>query len=125
MIRISELSFGNIVSIGGNIHRVVEIYGNKDMVRLNGREFTTYTVDLEAVPITDEILDKNFERKAYGWQLGDMWRIWSNPNFGYIIATLVMDEFGGCSYEPCIPCTYFHELQNTLKDLRIDKMIVL
>ena len=125
MIRISELSFGNIVKIGDNIHRVIEIYGNKDMVRLNGREFTTYTVDLEPVPITDEILDKNFERKAHGWQLGDMWRIWSNPNFGYIIATLVMDEFGGCSYEPCIPCTYIHELQNTLKDLRIYKMIIL
>lgn len=75
------------------------------------------------IPLTDVILDKNFDRKEHGWQVKDCWKIWANPNYGYILATLVMDDFGGGSYEPCIPCTYLHELQNAMTVLRAGKEI--
>ena len=78
---------------------------------------------LEPIPLTSEILDKNFERKEHGWQVKDCWKIWANPNYGYILSTLVMDDFGGGSYEPCIPCTYLHELQNAMTVLRAGKEI--
>ena len=78
---------------------------------------------ISPIPLTDEILGKNFERKEHGWQVKDCWKIWANPNYGYILATLVMDDFGGGSYEPCIPCTYFHELQNAMTVLRAGKEI--
>ena len=78
---------------------------------------------ISPIPLTDEILDKNFERKEHAWQVKECWKIWSNPNYGYILATLVMDEFGGASYEPCIPCSYFHELQNTMTVLKAGKEI--
>ena len=81
---------------------------------------------LEPIPLTDEFLSKNFERDGeYGFQLGNLWRIWSNSNYGYIAATLVIDEFGAGCYEPCIPCRYVHELQNLLKQLKINKEITL
>lgn len=92
-------------------------------IRIEGRN-EDYHIDLfQPIPLTDEILDKNFERKEHGWQVKDCWKIWSNPNYGYILATLVMDDFGGGSYEPCIPCTYFHELQNAMTVLRAGKEI--
>lgn len=78
---------------------------------------------ISPIPLTDEILDKNFERKEHGWQVKDCWKILANPNYGYILATLVMDDFGGGSYEPCIPCTYLHELQNAMTVLRAGKEI--
>lgn len=84
---------------------------------------------LEPIPLTDEFLEKHFElvegRKGEGYQLGNLWRIWSNPNFGYIAATLVIDDFGAGCYEPCIPCRYVHELQNLLRQLKNDKEIIL
>ena len=81
---------------------------------------------LEPITLTDEFLSKNFERDGeYGFQLGNLWRIWSNSNYGYIAATLVIDEFGAGCYEPCIPCRYVHELQNLLKQLKINKEITL
>jgi hypothetical protein len=78
---------------------------------------------ISPIPLTDEILDKNLDRKEHGWQVKDCWKIWANPNYGYILATLVMDAFGGGSYEPCIPCTYLHELQNAMTVLRAGKEI--
>ena len=81
---------------------------------------------LEPIPLTDEFLSKNFERNGeYGFQLGNLWRIWSNTNYGYIAATLTIDDWGGGCYEPCIPCRYVHELQNLLKQLKINKEITL
>lgn len=137
MIRISELSFGNIVKIGDNIHRVIEIYGNKDMVRLNGREFTTYTVDLEPVPITDEILHKNgfknisdrIDREIDNFE--SLYELNDNVVLGKHDDTfeICYEHFNGewdvYDHHPVLAMKYIHELQNTLKDLRIDKMIVL
>lgn len=84
---------------------------------------------LEPIPLTDEFLKKHFElvegRKEEGYQLCSLWRIWSNSNYGYIAATLTIDRFGGGGYEPCIPCRYVHELQNLLRQLKIDKEITL
>lgn len=85
---------------------------------------------LEPIPLTDNILEKNFERykwekKKNVWVVGTCWNIEPNPNYGYILSTLEIDEFGGGYYIPCIPCTYLHELQHLIADLRIEKKIEL
>lgn len=80
------------------------------------------------IKLTTDILNKNFEIDKWNkkhWVVGNMWHIWENPNYGFILGALEMDEFGGGYYVPCIPCTYFHELQNLMVDLRIDKKIEL
>ena len=74
--------------------------------------------EVEPIQLTDEILDKNFENDHGEYKLSDMWRIWMNPNYGYIAATLVVDDFGGGQYEPCIPIRHVHELQNFLKTIK-------
>lgn len=81
--------------------------------------------ELEPILLTDEILEKNFKKMNHGFQIGTCWKIWKNANYGYILATLTIDEFCGGSYEPCIPCTYLHELQHLITDLRIEKKIEL
>ena len=80
----------------------------------------------EPIKLTVETIDKNFKKsdrfKGF-WELGGLYSITENSNYGFILCTLDMDEFGGGYYVPAIPCTYFHELQNLLVDLRIDKKI--
>lgn len=81
---------------------------------------------LEPIPLTEELLAKNFEKNGdEGYQLDNTWRIWQNPNFGYIAATLTIDDYGGGSYEPCVPIRYLHELQQFLRLLKVQKNIVL
>lgn len=65
-MRISDLSFGSIVKLGDEIHRVVNIYGSKNAVGLDGREFLTYVNELEPVGITEELMMKNFQNTDYG-----------------------------------------------------------
>ena len=133
-MKANELMVGNYITFKDcqndkepNIIRIWQINEEDEaLVSIDGDESLdeiTINEDIVGIPLTDEILDKNFERKEYGWQVKDCWKIWANPNFGYILATLVMDEFGGGSYEPCIPCTYFHELQNAMTVLRAGKEI--
>lgn len=86
--------------------------------------------ELKPIPLNDDILEKNFERYKWEkdkrkWVMGTCWIIEPNPNYGYILATLEIDEFGGGYYIPCVPCTYLHELQHLLNDLRIEKKIEL
>jgi len=84
--------------------------------------------EVEPIELTVETLDKNFNKsdrfKGF-WELGGLYSITENSNYGFILCALDMDEFGGGYYVPAIPCTYFHELQNLLVDLRIDKKIEL
>lgn len=80
---------------------------------------------MEPIPLTDEILAKNFALTKHGYQVCNCWKIWANPNYGYILATLVMDEFGGGSYEPCLPCRYAHELQQFLRLKHEEKEVVI
>lgn len=85
---------------------------------------------VEPIKLTDDILDKNLERYKWEkeekkWVVGTCWNIGHNPNYGYILAHLDIDEFGGGYYIPCVPCTYVHELQHLIADLRIEKKIEL
>lgn len=122
-MKVNELMAGNYVMVNGEIHQVYEINGEMHTVELWDTDTAELECDLEPILLTDEILDKNFERKEHGWQVKDCWKIWANPNYGYILATLFMDGFGGGNYEPCIPCTYLHELQNAMTVLRAGKEI--
>ena len=133
-MKAEELMVGNYITFkdcqNDKEMAVVKIYQinqeNNALVFIDDSEvLDEVTIDEEfvGIPITDEILDKNFERKEHGWRVKDCWKIWANPNYGYILATLVMDDFGGGSYEPCIPFTYLHELQNAMTVLRAGKEI--
>ena len=82
---------------------------------------------IQPIELTEDILFKNFECETYrdssDYKLcekgkADMWRIWKNPNYGYIAGALTMDDFGGGSYEPCVPIRYVHELQHFLKVIK-------
>lgn len=132
-MKANELMVGNWVLWKGKpvqvarVSAVVYEFGHIDVTLAhcndNGILESHDIKSISPIPLTDEILEKNFERKEHGWQVKDCWKIWANPNYGYILATLVMDDFGGGSYEPCIPCTYLHELQNAMTVLRSGKEI--
>ena len=132
-MKANELMVGNWVSWKGKpvqvarVSGVVYEFGHIDVTLAhcndNGILESHDIKSISPITLTDEILDKNFDRKEHGWQVKDCWKIWSNQNYGYILATWVMGDFGGGSYEPCIPCTYLHELQNAMTVLRAGKEI--
>lgn len=120
MVNVKELMVGDWVLHNGTAKKVITNLA--DSVALedtdNGYGLTYERVrgeQMEPIPITEEILAKNFAITKHGYQVCDCWKIWANPNYGYILATLVTDEFGGGSYEPCLPCRYTHELQQFLR----------
>jgi hypothetical protein len=77
------------------------------------------------IDLNDFILGRNFKKTSNGFDVCNMWRIWHNPNYGYILATLTIDEFGGGVYEPCIPCKTVRELQLFLKLKGIEKDLII
>lgn len=81
---------------------------------------------LNPIFLTDDILKKNFPKNdGDDYQLCRIWRIWSNPNYGYVAAVLTINDSELGIYEPCIPCRYVHELQNLLTLLKVNKKITL
>lgn len=131
-VRIGELNkysgaIGKIVSLQyhkdeDGAYFSVFIYGDKGILTIE-----VFNEDVEPIELTKEILDSNFEKEIYKgysdyklYEKGDpdMWRLWENQNYGYIAGTLVMDDFGAGSYEPCIPIRYVHELQHFLKIIK-------
>lgn len=126
-MRTEELRYGNKVTLGDGVVRTV-IETREKSVYLQGLGYAVFVDNVKPIKLTIEIIGKNFEKdKGFKdqWKIGTMWDIRENPNYGFILCRLDMDEFGGGYYVPCIPCTYFHELQNLLIDLRIDKKIEL
>lgn len=115
------------VFVNGQPMQVKAIHKNKLGFHTREDRLDWYRISSAITPIllSDEILEKNFEKMKHGFQIANCWKIWQNQNYGYILATLTIDEFGGGSYEPCIPCTYLHELQHLIADLRIEKKIEL
>lgn len=130
-MRIEELRINDWVKFNGSYYKVEEI-SNKGWIHLNYNGIrlnmsSDYILSLiEPIPLTAEILDKNLEKfgdKEY--KISGLWELWSNSNYGYIATTLPIDDFGACSYEPCIPCTYVHQLQHLLDLIEVDKEIKL
>ena len=124
-MKAEELRYGNKVTLGDGIVVRTVIETREKSVYLQGL-YSVSVDNVKPIELNDEILDKNFEIDKWSkkhWVLANCWQMWRNPNYGYILGTLDVDEFGGGHYIPCIPCTYFHELQNLLVDLRIDKKI--
>lgn len=123
-MKTEELRIGNLVmnKQSNNPHKIThqDIYSLVEGM-LNKSVF-------EPIKLSVEIVEKNFKKsdrfKGF-WELGKLYSITENSNYGFILCKLDMDEFGSGYYVPCIPCTYFHELQNLLVDLRIDKKIEL
>lgn len=128
-MKCKELQIGNLLNVWPSLMtiRVSAVHNKKVGYNACTHKLAWIRQDLlRPIPLTEEILGKNFEKNGeYGYQLDSLWRIWSNSNYGYIAATLTIDAFGGGSYEPCIPCRYVHELQNLLKLLKINKEIIL
>ena len=128
------MKFENIISGDQVLHndQVVEITAIISRNQIGAKNYAhCYSADdLSEIELTDEILEKNFtrvkDRKLEStFDIAPMWRIWPNPNYGYILATLDMDEFGGGFYVPCIPCPTVSKLYLFLKLLEIDKKIEL
>lgn len=119
------------VFVNGQPMQVKAIHKNKLGFHTREDRLDWYRISvLEPILLSDEILEKNFERYKWEkdkrkWVVGTCWIIEPNPNYGYILSTLDIDEFGGGSYIPCVPCTYLYELQHLLNDLRFDKKIEL
>lgn len=128
-MKCEELMCGDLVNVWPSLMTIrVEAVHHKKV----GYHTCIYKLDwireslLRPIPLTEKILEKNFEKNGdYDYQLNGLWRILSNSNCGYIAATLVIDDFGGGTYEPCIPCKYVHELQHLLSILKVNKKIVL
>ena len=81
---------------------------------------------LNPIFLTDDILEKNFPKnEGDNFQLCRMWRIWPNPDYGYVAAIMTIDNSKGEVYEACTPCRYVHELQNLLTLLKVNKKIIL
>ena len=149
-MRANELMIGNYVRIGDNnkysgaIGKIVSLQYHQEEdgayfnVFIRGSKgiltVEVFNEDLYPIELNDNILRNNFEpidiHGYYDYRLcekgkPDMWRLWTNPNYGYIAGTLVIDEFGGGIYEPCVPIRYVHELQNFLTLLKIKTEIIL
>lgn len=126
-MRQTKFQLDDWVFVNGLPMQVKAIHKNKLGFHTRVDRLDWYRINpiITPIPLTDEILEKNFQKMEYGFQIGTCWKIWENQNYGYILVTLTIDEFCGGSYEPCIPCTYLHELQHLMTDLRIDKKIEL
>lgn len=132
--RMIDMKFENI-SIGDQVFhddQVVEITAavSKNQIFAKNYEHCYSADELNEIKLTDEILEKNFTRSKdrvfeSTFDISTMWRIWPNANYGYILATLATDEFGGGFYVPCIPCLTVSKLNLFLKLLEIDKKIEL
>lgn len=130
--RIIDMKFENII-IGDQVfhdNQVVEITAavSKNQIFVRNYEHCYSVDELNGIELTEEILEKNFTRVKEGkseFSVCSCWRIWPNANYGYILATLDMDEFGGGFYVPCIPCQTVSKLNMFLKLLEIDKKIEL
>ena len=128
------MKFENVI-IGDQVLRgdqAVEITAiiSKNQICAKNYEHCYSADDLSEIKLTEEILEKNFTRSKdrtfeSTFDISLMWRIWPNPNYGYILATLTTDEFGGGFYVPCIPCPTVSKLNLFLKLLEIDKKIEL
>lgn len=124
-MKAKELRYGNKVTLGDGVVRTV-IETREKSVYLQGMGYAVWVDNLLPIELTVETIEKNFtksDRFKGFWELGELYSITENSNYGFILCALDIDEFGGGYYVPCIPCTYFHELQNLLVDLRIDKNI--
>lgn len=124
-MKAEELRYGNKVTLGDGVVRTV-IETREKSVYLQGLGYAVFVDNVKPIELNDEIINRNFDVDKFfkhQWNVGLMWNITKNPNYGFILCRLDIDEFGGGYYVPCIPCTYFHELQNLIVDLRIDKKI--
>lgn len=124
-MKAEELRYGNKVTLGDGVVRTV-IETREKSVYLQGFGYAVFVDNLKPIELTEDILNKNFEKDKFfsdNWEIKDsLWNI-KNTNYGFILCALDRDEFGCRHYVPCIPCAYFHELQNLLIDLRINKKI--
>ena len=97
-----------------------EVEGKLYPKQVTREEFTLSESEIakfQDIDLNDFILGRNFAKAKHGdgFEICSMWKIWKNSNYGYILATLTVDEFGGGGYEPCIPCKTVRELQLFLK----------
>lgn len=127
-MKAEELRYGNKVTLGDGVVRTV-IETREKSVYLQGMGYAVSVDNVKPIELTEDILNKNFEKDKFfsdNWEIKDSrWNINETSNYGFILCALDVDEFGGGYYVPCIPCAYFHELQNLLIDLRINKKIEL
>ena len=128
-MKCNELQLGNHVLIkpSGKLISIAAIHQKKVGYHNvpNKLEWVRQSM-LNPIFLTDDILEKNFPKnKGDDYQLCRIWRIWSNPNYGYVAAILTINNSGLDIYEPCIPCRYVHELQNLLTLLKVNKKITL
>lgn len=137
MLRNNEIMIGNWFIVGGGTDweekvQVDEIFDNS--VGLRGREFTTYMLSLEPIPINGAFIEKNgfikdtilesrcSEYSIYNKNIGDFFvqlRHWNdNDEWDIQIDDSHHMSLGGCTTK------YVHQMQNFLNILGVDSTFI-
>lgn len=132
MIRAEELMLGDWLKYGtfDTIVKVISLYGS--MVNTNAAT-PLFPDDLEPIPITPEILEKNgFVIKKKWAQMGNfgdspliMWHFEDEPILRHFKHELEIHQNDTGKVHIHIPCEYVHQLQHALKLCGINKNIEL
>ena len=137
MLRNNEIMVGNWFIVGGGTDweekvQVDEIFDNS--VGLRGREFTTYMLSLEPIPINSVFIEKNGFIKDTLIDSRDCgYSIYNKPSGDFYVQILHHDDsdewdvhvddshhmsLGGCTTK------YVHQMQNFLNILGVDSTFV-
>lgn len=126
MISTKDLMIGNWVKNDlGEIQRVVEIHDD-EKIMLAYNDF--YSADeLEPIPLTAEILEKNFQEFLPGINL--MYQLKGpycamNEGGQWVFGLVKVDGENSARY-PLVKISFVHELQNALRLCEIEKEIKL
>lgn len=133
MIRAKDLMIGDWVQFSYGIRKVTELDSFLD--RICSADFSVGEVD--GVPLTPEILEKNgwrkeFDKKPYMtfYHLEDekYWLMWCISEHTIDVQRqnkTLLDKYNLCAERVVIACDYVHQLQHCLKLVGIEKEITI
>ena len=133
-MKTTELMLGDLVLVLGELGKVIEIHEHS--VLLQGRNFYFGEEDIEPIPLTVEILEKNGCRKwtwhnyphenVVTYAIGDGFQVEVTKKDGFWLVDNCSDS-GDYGYESnwIANVNYVHKLQHLIKDLEIEKEIVI
>lgn len=127
-MNIKELSIGNWVEFQNSYYKIRDLYigGAIHLEDKNGNGLSltsNYILnEIKPIPLTDEILDKNFEQ-VYDEYEDAVYHWYINKKDGLFISVYETDSYHISTMT--FDCKYVHQLQNVLTILLIDKEIQL
>ena len=133
-MKTTELMIGDLVLVLGELGKVIEI--REHSVLLQGRNFYFGEEDIEPIPLTVEILEKNGCRKwtwhnyphenVVTYAIGDGFQVEVTKKHGFWLVDNCSDS-GDYGYESnwIADVNYVHKLQHLIRDLEIEKEIII